>query len=422
MTQTLDMITDERVRIFAVAAQVVDVEHKIDSAITECMRLGTHAIRTAMVPLPFSGMIGTPTVSRILCEHVLQCFGFPKAMPEAVEDIMSRIVMGNLKQFMTVTMSQFMVVGGLAIGAGVATMGIGTILGIAGSFFAAPPTARMLLKCACDMILILERSFRYGGKYVSVRQIEDAAKQYVTIRTTSFGGNDRRLQEVVHEQVDRLVPLKSIKVGFRFQKLRTGFEDIVQKNRFDRPPGYEEVEISSTTYIVDGTPELGAPAPPPAPVEAPPTPASVPVELSGNSRGPAELPAEPAVAELPDTSAGSRLPSVPELHGSDAVSPPLSALATRTASRPSELSSATTAMTTSTSLTGTTATGTARSVSVSSSIRTPSDLSTSTTIKPLPPNGKLERGQSETGSTGSGTSFFKKSWKGMKMKKIRSNQ
>jgi hypothetical protein len=53
------MIADERVRIFCVAAQVMDVEQKIDSAITECMRLGAHAIRTAMVPLPGSGMIAS---------------------------------------------------------------------------------------------------------------------------------------------------------------------------------------------------------------------------------------------------------------------------------------------------------------------------------------------------------------------------
>jgi hypothetical protein len=94
-----------------VAAQVVDVEQKIDSAITECMRLATHAVRTAMVPLPFSSAIGTPTVARILCQHVLQCFGFPRAMPEAVEEIMTRVVLGHLKKFMVVTITEFLVVG-----------------------------------------------------------------------------------------------------------------------------------------------------------------------------------------------------------------------------------------------------------------------------------------------------------------------
>ena len=37
---------------------------------------------------------------------------------------------------------------------------------------------------------------------ISVKQIEDAANQYVAMRTTSFGGKDKRLQEDVHEQPD----------------------------------------------------------------------------------------------------------------------------------------------------------------------------------------------------------------------------
>ena len=36
--QTLELIVDDRVRLFCVAAQVMDVEQKIDSALTECMR------------------------------------------------------------------------------------------------------------------------------------------------------------------------------------------------------------------------------------------------------------------------------------------------------------------------------------------------------------------------------------------------
>jgi hypothetical protein len=212
----------------------MDVEQKIDSAITECMRLGTHAIRTAMVPLPFSGIIGTPTVSRIICEHVLQCFGFPKAAPEAVEDIMSRVVMGNLKDFMKVSVAQFSAVALTAVGVAVPTMGIGIIVGAAGALFATPPTARMLFKCACDMILILERSFRYQGKYVSVKQIEDAAVYYTTAMTRTFSGNDVLLQQHVHDEIDRLIPLKQVSVGWRFAKLRSGLQDIIYMNRFDK--------------------------------------------------------------------------------------------------------------------------------------------------------------------------------------------
>ena len=226
----------------------MDVEQKIDSALTECMRLGTHAIRTAMVPLPCSGIIGTPTVSRILCEHVLQCFGFPKAAPEEVDEIMSRVVMGNLRQFMKTTLTQFGAVTAVTLGTAIPTLGIGAIVGVIGCVIATPPAARMLFKCACDMILILERSFRYQGKYVSVKQIEDAALYFTTTKVTTFAGKEKLLQDHVHDEVDRLVPLKKVSVGFKFNKLRVGLEEIIYQNRFGKPP---EVEKEPEPVLVE---------------------------------------------------------------------------------------------------------------------------------------------------------------------------
>lgn len=231
---TVDLIADERVRVFCVAAQVVDVEQKIDQAITEVMRLGAHAIRTAMVPLPASGLIGTPTVSRILCEHVMQCFGFPKATPEAVEEIMSQVVTKNLKSFMRVSLTQFASISAITLGAAIPSGGIGVIAGIAGCILSTPPTARMLLKCACDMILILERSFRYQGKYVSVKQLEDAAAYYTTAMTKKLDGTPILLQQNIHQQIDNMIPLKKVGIGFKFGTLRSGLQDIIYLNRYDK--------------------------------------------------------------------------------------------------------------------------------------------------------------------------------------------
>ncbi|KIX95928.1 uncharacterized protein Z520_08183 [Fonsecaea multimorphosa CBS 102226] len=279
LTQTLDLIQDEKVRIFAVAAQVVDVEQKIDSAITECMRLGLHAVRTAMVPLPLSGAIGTPTVARILCQHVLQCFGFPKALPDEVEEIMTRVVLGHLKKFMTVTIAEFVGVGMVTAGVIIGTMGAGGVLALSLCVLSVPPTARMLFKCACDMILILERAFRYQGKYVSVKQIEDAALYYTTAMTKTFAGKELLLQKHVHDEVDRLIPLTKISTGMKFSKLRPGLEDIIYKNRFQKsgPPKDEGMPM---------VPELGGQEI--AELDA----TTSPVELPGGRSLPVELPAE----------------------------------------------------------------------------------------------------------------------------------
>ncbi|KAI1418825.1 hypothetical protein F5Y12DRAFT_721615 [Xylaria sp. FL1777] len=266
VANTLDLIADERVRVFCVAAQVVDVEQKIDQAITEVMRLGTHAIRTAMVPLPASGLIGTPTVSRILCEHVIQCFGFPKATPEAVEEIMSKVVMKNLKSFMRVSLTQFGSISAITVGAAVPSGGIGIIAGIAGCILSTPPTARMLLKCACDMILILERSFRYQGKYVSVKQLEDAAAYYTTAMTKKLDGTPILLQQNVHDQINQMVPLRKVGVGFKFGKLRSGLQEIIYMNRYDKEanvPSRTNSNQMATLADLPSPDKPSSPVPPP---------------------------------------------------------------------------------------------------------------------------------------------------------------
>lgn len=243
------------------------------------MRLGLHAVRTSMVPLPFSSAIGTPTVARILCQHVLQCFGFPKALPEAVEDIMTRVVLGHLKSFMIVTLAEFVGIGAITAGVIVGTMGAGTALGLSLSIISAPPTARMLFKCACDMILILERAFRYQGKYVSVKQIEDAAVYYTTAMTKTFGGKELLLQKHVHDEVDRLIPLTKVSAGIRFNRLRPGLEDIIYKNRFQKGE-LEKLDTGPTVPEIGGREILELDG------------ISSPVELSATTNQIAELPAE----------------------------------------------------------------------------------------------------------------------------------
>jgi hypothetical protein len=230
------------------------------------------------VPLPFSGVIGTPTVSRILVEHILQCFGFPKALPSEIDDIMVRIVMKSLKAFMTVTLVEFVTITAVTTGLIVATMGAAGVLALAASALAAPPTARMLFKCACDMILILERSFRYGGKYVSVKQIEDAALYYTTTMTTTFAGKEKLLQTHVHDEIDRLIPLSKITAGIRFSRMRTGLEDIIYKNRFEKSDATSQASMSVAELGSREIMELDA--------------AQHPAELENSPSPVAELPAE----------------------------------------------------------------------------------------------------------------------------------
>jgi hypothetical protein len=159
-------------------------------------------------------------------------------------------------------------------------MGAAGVVAFASCALAVPPTARMLFKCACDMILILERSFRYQGKYVSVKQIEDAAVYYTTAMTTTFAGKELLLQKHVHDEVDRLVPLTKVTAGIKFSKLRPGLEDIIYKNRFLKTEPDKSSQSRPMVAEIGGT-QI-------AELEG----VQSPVELPGAKRQPTELPAE----------------------------------------------------------------------------------------------------------------------------------
>lgn len=160
-------------------------------------------------------------------------------------------------------------------------MGAGSAVSLALCVLAAPPTARMMFKCAADLILILERSFRYKGKYVSTKQIEDAAIYYTTAKFTTFSGKEKLLQAHVHDEIDRLIPLTKVTAGVRFSKLRTGFEEIIYKNRFEKPDGDSKEKVSSPSLPELQSREI---------VEVADT--SRPAELQGDMKHVAELPAE----------------------------------------------------------------------------------------------------------------------------------
>ena len=213
------------------AAQVVDLDQKIDSAVTECMRLGRHATRTAMVPLPFSGIIGTPTVARILCTNILTCFGFPNVEPHLVADIMQNIVFGNLAKFAATSAAYFLGVGGATTATTLFGGPAGIAVGALGCLLASPPTARMLLRCGCDVILILELAFTTNNRYVSETQIAKAAKYYVSV-LVKRSGKVQTIQSKVHNEVDELTPLLKVgtPVGVIFGKLRAGMTEIIESN------------------------------------------------------------------------------------------------------------------------------------------------------------------------------------------------
>ncbi|KAG9527209.1 hypothetical protein KCU93_g5369, partial [Aureobasidium melanogenum] len=190
--QTLELITNDEARLKCIAAQVVDTDPKVRQAIDESIRLLRHGVYASSIgAVTIVGpAVSTPTISRILCDNILKCFGFPKIDPASVNNIMNKIIGWNLYGFLAQQVSQ-----SLTLGAGVAilcliTLGGATPLVAALSLLEVPTAGRMIIKCACDLILILDRAFKHGGKFVTSQEIELACQEYVA--TTVIDGRSKR--------------------------------------------------------------------------------------------------------------------------------------------------------------------------------------------------------------------------------------
>ncbi|CAD0026928.1 unnamed protein product, partial [Aureobasidium pullulans] len=233
VNQTLDLINNDEARLRCTAAQVIDVEPKINQAIEESIRLLRHGVWASSV-----GAVGivvpsitTPTISRILCDNILTCFGFPKINPASVNNIMNKIIGWNLIRFLAQQVSQSVTLGSLVAGLTIVSLGGGApIIGLM-SLLEAPAAARMIIKCACDLILILDRAFKHGGKFVTSTDIELASREYVA--KPSEKGRSKRKE--VHAQVMKLIPIVSKRFwnSVRISKIKVGMDEIIRSNRWE---------------------------------------------------------------------------------------------------------------------------------------------------------------------------------------------
>jgi hypothetical protein len=233
---TLNLTIDEDARISCVAAQVIDVEQKIKLAVTECVRLLRHAEWTSMAtsPLVFASTVSTPTISRLLCNNIMRCFGFIDIMAEDVDGIMSKVVWWNLAKFMAQSVSQSILIWG-----GVATLTLFTLIGGIPLAIGAPllevlPAARMIIKCACDLIIILDRAFSNGGKTATKEEINHASKEYTSKISIDTGSAGCSRKSKVHQEVEELIPIMSWKFykPMQISKLQSGVGEIIERNRF----------------------------------------------------------------------------------------------------------------------------------------------------------------------------------------------
>ncbi|KAF9869978.1 hypothetical protein CkaCkLH20_12587 [Colletotrichum karsti] len=252
------------------AAQVPDVDAKVDQAVEKTLRFlrATSAAAGAGFGTGLVSTATTPTIARILCTEIAHgCFGIPKANIENINMMLARIVWKNLAPFMAQALSQTLIIWGGALCLTCTTVVGGIPLALGAPLLEAPTAVRMVLKCACDLILILDQAFREGGKSISRERIERVALTYMKskIRIQKDGVEvELSRKKVVHARIDEMVPWIS-KHAYEahsrksLPKYREGIKDILNKYTFGYGKAADaEVEVELDDDVTVGVNSIEA--------------------------------------------------------------------------------------------------------------------------------------------------------------------
>lgn len=228
------------------AAQVLDPNVKIESAVDETMGIIKAAATTAALGAGsgVTSTIGSPTVSRVLCDKIAgRCYGLPKDVAGEISSIFDRIVWNNLAGFMTMQVAKATVWGGTFF-VSFLTFGAPAPVLTASALMEAPSAARLVIKCAIDLIIILDCAFGDGLKVRALvddpnvkQRVLDICRRYRTEKLLggSYKGKTRR--RAVHREVNKAIPLITrqgvlMYVGQKLQQERAKVRGIIQKYRF----------------------------------------------------------------------------------------------------------------------------------------------------------------------------------------------
>lgn len=246
---TMGSVIDDRVYGALVSAQVADLDLKIDLSIDQTVRL----LRTEMKSLIFPTVIGPPTLSKVICETILRCYGLTKAEANQVDAIMEEIVWPNMVKYMAQHITQNMAVWTLATGLGAATgLGFGLIAVL--PFLEAPAVARVIVKGACDLIIVLDQAFRWGGKELSPDLVRRAATEY---RRESVVGMSVSTRSRVHHDINSMFPIMSKLITRVYRpgyitKITEGMKKIVESNRMRLDTG-KDLDTESLSDALSST-------------------------------------------------------------------------------------------------------------------------------------------------------------------------
>ncbi|KAJ2994029.1 hypothetical protein NUW58_g1658 [Xylaria curta] len=257
---TIMMVPDDSARANFVSAQIADIDMKISTSIEESLRLLNFSNwSSVMGSMMLTSVVTTPTISHFICARIIKSFGLSdSAKVNEIERIARALLWKNMGTFVTQSFTQVAVLLGLGVGLTVGTI-IGGIPALASLPFAfIPPASRLIAKCTCDLILTLAAAFTRKGKFVTKQDFEESLGQYRAKRAGLGANGMSSVRSLVHNEIDRLIPIHSVKVyePMSISKMRTEFQRIIARHRFvldeQFTPAYDEEEADVAVDDVQG--------------------------------------------------------------------------------------------------------------------------------------------------------------------------
>jgi len=184
-------------------------------------------VRTAAVPIVFSGLVASTTVGALITTSITKKFNFGSFSPDIAGQTIYNALFANYEATGVQIFAQAIGYGGacaIAIPglqlAGAAIIITGTVITHAA---AVPQYGRLLLMCTVDVLLIMERVFWMHEKNITADHVEDACEYYKNNKVVE-----------VHAAVKEILPVWGVFGAFQYDKLREGLKDIIRVHRFKK--------------------------------------------------------------------------------------------------------------------------------------------------------------------------------------------
>ncbi|KAH0280647.1 hypothetical protein KCU91_g861, partial [Aureobasidium melanogenum] len=240
INETAASLSSMTIRNLFIGAQMADLQAKIDGTIEESLRLYKHAVRTAAVPIAFSGLAASTTVGAMIATNITKTFKFKSFSSNlAGQTIWNALVSNYESTGITMFGQGLAFCGGWALAIpgmqplGAAAALTGTLIVKASSI---PQYGRLLLMCTVDVLLIMERVFWLHEDNITASHIQDACEYY-----------KKEKVDKVHTEVKEILPVWGVLSAYNYTKLEKGLKKIVRKHRFKKNGRVEDAEDLAET-------------------------------------------------------------------------------------------------------------------------------------------------------------------------------